>query len=93
VGKIELRNSLSAWAKEPKVKNAWKTLAQREGLDEQVFEQASWGFADGVTGLGHQVVLGMSKARSYGWFGTVDSREDFIEVFKTAQELKFLPKV
>ena len=61
VGAVELRNCLSAWSKEPRVREAWRRLAQREGLDEEVFEQASWGFADGVMGLGDQVVLGMTK--------------------------------
>lgn len=89
---VALRNSLAIWAKEQKVIDAWSRLAEREGLDKQVFEAASWPFADAVMSGQSQFYLDMNKARSYGYFGSCDTVQDFIATFKTAIELKFLPK-
>jgi hypothetical protein len=58
---LELRNSLQAWAVEEKVVQAWERIAQREGLDAEVFGQASWGFADAALALGWSVVLDGNK--------------------------------
>ncbi len=59
-----LRNSLVQWSKESQTINAWKTLSEREGLDHEVFEVASWAFADGVISLQYNVALDMNKVRS-----------------------------
>lgn len=56
-----LRNSLAQWAKEVRTIDAWKVLSQRQGLDPEVFEVASWAFADGVISLQHNVALDMNK--------------------------------
>ena len=92
VGNQELRNSLAIWAREQSFIDAWHRLSQREGLDTQVFELASWGFADAVLSFQYQVYLDMNKARSYGYFGSCNTVQDFLAIFKTATELKFLPK-
>lgn len=55
------RNSLAQWAKEEKVVQAWKTRAEREGLDEEVFALARWGFADAIFSLPFQLSMDMSK--------------------------------
>lgn len=88
---LELRESLVHWAAQDKVRNAWERMAEREGLDKEVFYSASWAFADGVACAQHENMLDMSKARRFGFFGTVDSAEDFLVVMRTAQELRFLP--
>lgn len=61
-GTFVLNNSLEKWAKEPKVIAAWEEISVREGLDRDVFFQASWSFADGVISFQHQLVLDMNKA-------------------------------
>ncbi|KAF2092511.1 NAD dependent epimerase/dehydratase family protein-like protein [Rhizodiscina lignyota] len=91
-GVFELRNSLEQWAKQQPVQEAWDRLAAREGLDRDVFYQASWGFADGVVSFQHSIMFDMNKVRRFGFHATVDSTADFVECIKTAQELKFLPK-
>jgi hypothetical protein len=91
-GNAEMRNGLTLWAQDPKVVEAWERLAQREGLDREVFHQASWPFADAIICMQYSFILEMNKARKHGYFGFVDSSEDFFEVFRQAQELKFLPK-
>ena len=91
-GVFELRLSLEQWAKQERVRAAWDRLAAREGLDRAVFYEASWGFADGVASMQHEIILDMGKARRFGFHATVDSVADFLEVMKTAQELNFLPK-
>ncbi|RFU25892.1 hypothetical protein B7463_g10428, partial [Scytalidium lignicola] len=91
-GIFELRTSLAEWAKQDRVKAAWDQLAERQGLDKEVFSSASWAFADGVASFQHELMLDMNKARIFGFHGTVDSTADFLEVLKTAQELNFLPK-
>jgi len=90
---LELRNSLQAWAQEEKVVQAWERIAQREGLDREVFAKASWGFADAALALGWSVVLGANKLRKFGFYATVDSYDDWVRVWEEAQELGFLPKV
>jgi hypothetical protein len=91
-GVSELRNSLTQWAQEPKVIEAWETLAAREGLDKEVFQQASWEFADAILSLQYEIVLSLSKARKYGFAAYVDSTDAFLGAFKDAEKLKFLPK-
>jgi hypothetical protein len=42
--------------------------------------------------ISRDVLIVSVQVRKFGFHGSVDSTDDFIEVFKTAQELKFLPK-
>ncbi|RGP78261.1 aldo-keto reductase family [Fusarium longipes] len=91
-GKFELRCSLVEWAKQPRVLDAWERIAKREGLDPAIFHSASWPFGDGVLSFQHQLVLDASKVRSFGFFGYVESVQDFITVFELAAELKLLPR-
>jgi hypothetical protein len=54
-------NSKSPHHAHPEVIEAWEKIAKRDGLDREVFFQASWAFGDGVTSFQHQLVLDMSK--------------------------------
>lgn len=58
---IELRHSLEAWSRQPRVIRAWETLAQREGLDPELFHNATWAFADGIISIQQPLVMDMSK--------------------------------
>jgi hypothetical protein len=63
------RISLAKWSQQDEVKKAWERLAEREGLQKDAFEKATWAFLDFVLGRGYDVVVSMSKAREYGWTG------------------------
>lgn len=88
---LELRNSLSQWAKEKDVIDAWEKMADREGLDKEVFYKASWDFLDGILSFQYMNVFDMSKVREFGFFGHVNSSKDLVHVFDEAIDLKFLP--
>jgi hypothetical protein len=66
---LESRVSLVKWSKQDEVKQAWARLAERDGLQKDAFEKATWGFLDGVIGRNFDMVASMSKAREAGWTG------------------------
>ena len=66
-GKIQQTVDLVQWSKHDKVKKAWAKLAEREGLDKDVLDKATWGFLSMVLGRNYDIILSMSKARSMGW--------------------------
>jgi hypothetical protein len=89
---MESRLSLDKWSKDPKVIKAWEKLRDREGLDQKVWDGASWPFADGILGMQWNVIIGSEKARKYGFFGTVDTQENWEHVFEEARKAGMLPK-
>jgi len=80
------------WAQEERTLEAWKRLAKREGLQEDAFERASWGYADRNMGIGYGKLEAMGKARRLGWLGYVDSTDNFLEVLGEARGMGILPK-
>jgi hypothetical protein len=90
-GEIELRNSWVAWAKEERTLEAWKKVAAREGLQEDAFEKASWGYVDRNMAISYGKLEAMGKARRLGWLGYVDSTENFLEVLGEARAMGILP--
>jgi len=79
--KVEQQIDLVKWSQRAEVKEAWKRVAEREGLDQEVFEKATWGFLGFVLGRAFDLVIGMSKARKAGWTGYVDTWESLEGVF------------
>ena len=67
--KLEPRISLLKWSQQKEVKEAWGRLAEREGLQKDAVEKATWGFLDFILGRNFDVVISMSKARGMGWTG------------------------
>ena len=63
------RISLAKWSQQEEVKKAWEKLAEREGLQKDAFEKATWAFLDFVLGRSYDIVVSMSKAREFGWTG------------------------
>ncbi|KAI9148283.1 NAD dependent epimerase/dehydratase family protein [Paramyrothecium foliicola] len=86
------RINLVKWSQEKEVKDAWKRLAEREGLEQDALEKATWPFADFVLGRNYNLVQSMSKARRIGWTGYQDTWENFENLFKTLEAEKVLPK-
>lgn len=68
-GAVQQRIDLIQWSKKGEVKKAWEKLAQRDGLEKDSFEKATWGFLGFVLGRNYDVVISMSKARKFGWTG------------------------
>lgn len=66
---LEQRVSLAKWSQQKEVKEAWERLAEREGLQKDAFEKATWAFTDFVLGRSFDIVISMSKAREAGWTG------------------------
>jgi len=89
---VEMRIDLEKWAKRDDVKEAWKRVADREGLDQDAFEKATLGFLNFVLGRNFNIVISMTKARKAGWTGYVDTWEAFKNVFGKYEELKMLPR-
>ncbi|KAF2427657.1 NAD(P)-binding protein [Tothia fuscella] len=91
--KVEQRIDLTKWAKRDDVKQAWGRLVEREGLDKDGLEKATWGFLGFVLGRNFDLVISMSKARRIGWTGYLDTWESFEKTFKTMEQEKIIPKL
>lgn len=86
------RINLVKWSQEEKVTEAWNKLAEREGLDPNALENATWGFADFVLGRNYNVIQSMSKARKIGWSRYLDTWDSFQSLFTKLEEEKVVPK-
>lgn len=86
------RISLAKWSQEDDVKKAWERLAEREGLQKDAFEKATWAFLDFVLGRSYDIVQSMSKAREYGWTGYYDTWKALSDVFGELEADNILPK-
>ncbi|KAH8833208.1 NAD dependent epimerase/dehydratase family protein [Flagelloscypha sp. PMI_526] len=89
---LESRTDLTKWAARPEVKHAWTTLAIREGLKQDVFDKATWGFLNFILGRTFDLVISMSKARALGWTGYVDTWQSFEECFDELEKEGIIPK-
>ncbi|EON65106.1 hypothetical protein W97_04342 [Coniosporium apollinis CBS 100218] len=90
--KVEQRIDLTKWSQKPEVKKAWQSLADREGLEKDAFEKATWDFLGFVLGRNYDLVISMSKARKLGWTGYIDTWDSLSEVFDDLESEKILPK-
>lgn len=88
----ETRLLLQKWAQDPKVIAAWERLRDREGLQQAVWDSASWAFVDVLMGVQWNFMLGAQKLRKMGFMGTVDTVENWLDVFEDAAKAKLLPK-
>ncbi|KAE9968450.1 hypothetical protein EG328_007552 [Venturia inaequalis] len=83
---VEQRIDLVKWSQRDDVKAAWEKLAEREGLEKDGFEKATWGFLGFVLGRNFDLVISMSKARKAGWTGYVDTWDAIEDVFGELKE-------
>jgi nucleoside-diphosphate-sugar epimerase len=90
--KVEQHVDLVKWSQRSDVKAAWEGIAEREGLDKQIFEKATWAFLGFVLGRKFDLVISMSKAREAGWTGYRDTWHSFEGVFDEMREAGALPK-
>ncbi|KZL74306.1 NAD dependent epimerase dehydratase family protein [Colletotrichum tofieldiae] len=90
--KLEQRIDLVKWSQQKEVKKAWDKLAEREGLEKDAFEKATWDFLGFVLGRDFDLVISMSKARGMGWTGYTDTWLSFQATFRQLEAEKLLPK-
>ncbi|KAK0656220.1 NAD(P)-binding domain protein [Cercophora newfieldiana] len=87
------RINLARWSQQDAVKQAWNRLAEREGLEKDAFEKATWAFLDFILGRNFDLVISMSKARDMGWTGYQDIWKSFSDAFGELEAANILPKV
>ncbi|KZW01957.1 NAD(P)-binding protein [Exidia glandulosa HHB12029] len=90
--KVEARVDLVKWSQRPEIKEAWNALAQRESLEHDAFEKATWAFTNFVLGRDFDLIISMSKARKAGWTGYEDTWESFECVMNELEFAKIIPK-
>ncbi|KAK3899412.1 Iridoid synthase [Staphylotrichum tortipilum] len=89
---MEWRVRLVKWSQLEEVKKAWERLAEREGLQRDAFEKATWDFTDYVLGRKYNAMLSVSKAREAGWTGYQDSWKSLSDVFGEMEAAGVLSK-
>lgn len=89
-GKLVQRIDLIAWSQKAEVKEAWEKIAEEKGLEKDALEKATWDFLGFVLGREYNLVISMSKARSFGWTGYVDTWSSFEEVFDRLEKEKIV---
>lgn len=89
---VEQTVDLARWSEKPEVRDAWDRLAEREGLEKDAFEKATWAFAGFVLGRNYDSVVSMSKARAAGWTGYQDTWESLERVFDELEKEEILPR-
>lgn len=92
-GVVEQRIDLVKWSKKPEIIKTWEKIAERDGLEKDVFEKATWDFLGFVLGRNYNIVISMSKAREYGFNGYKDTWQSFVDTFDELEKLNILPKV
>ncbi|KAH7401481.1 NAD dependent epimerase/dehydratase family protein [Pyrenochaeta sp. MPI-SDFR-AT-0127] len=90
--KVEQHVDLVKWSQRSDVKEAWSRVAQRAGLDKEIFEKTTWGFLGFVLGRKFELVISMSKAREYGWTGYKDTWKSLEEVFGELKKNGVIPQ-
>ncbi|KAK3330707.1 hypothetical protein B0H66DRAFT_72768 [Apodospora peruviana] len=90
---MEQTINLVKWSQQDEVRQAWARLAEREGLQKDAFEKATWAFLDFILGRNFDLVISMSKARELGWTGYIDSWKALSEVFRELEAANVLPKI
>lgn len=92
-GVVRSTFSFCEWAEQPKVREAWKELAQRHSLLLDPFEDIgkSFGITDSAVIGGWALSLSTRKARKMGFYGTVDSYESMFECLQGLVRLKVSP--
>lgn len=89
---VEQNIDLEKWSKRQDVRDAWARIARDEGLEEDAFEKATWGFLNFVLGRSYNIIISMSKARKAGWTGYADSWESLEGAFNELRKGKILPR-
>ncbi|KAI6708194.1 NAD dependent epimerase/dehydratase family protein [Diplocarpon mali] len=89
--------SITAWASDPVVKQAWSEIVLKESLDnssnpfskpEEMFP-----FLDGALWAMDRLSLSETKCRKFGWHGVVDTYESIFKALGEFAKLGLLPEM
>ncbi|KAK2865044.1 hypothetical protein FQN49_003960 [Arthroderma sp. PD_2] len=93
---IRMKYTLSQWATDPEVQEAWKALSQKHNLQSNPFNcekdiHRIFSLADGALLLAWPIQFSRTKGHKLGWFGAVDSIESMKKILGEFVELQMLP--
>lgn len=72
-------------------RQTWQKLVEREHLDPQAFDYATWTFANNSLRSSNDRQGDLSKARRFGWTTIVDTFDGYVECFQRLKQLKVIP--
>ncbi|KAG2177865.1 hypothetical protein INT43_003112 [Umbelopsis isabellina] len=75
-----------------KEKKAWYNIAEKNGLDTNAYDYATWQFVDAVAGRTWPDEASMEKAAKYGWTRKVDTIQEYYKLFDELKKMKVIPK-
>ncbi|EXJ60527.1 hypothetical protein A1O7_04680 [Cladophialophora yegresii CBS 114405] len=85
------------WAGRKDVADAWREMAQRDGLVQKDLKDMDvervFSFLDGTVCRAAPLIFSSDKARKLGWHGFVDTSESLLEVFDDLAKLRMIPPV
>ncbi|KAI0811694.1 NAD(P)-binding protein [Xylaria sp. FL0064] len=84
---------LIKWSQRPEVVKAWKSIRDRHGLEQEVWDNATWAFLNFLLGREYSCVASMSKARKMGFNKYADTWVEFQHALKELEAAKMLPPV
>ncbi|KAI0434181.1 NAD(P)-binding protein [Xylaria sp. FL1042] len=84
---------LTKWAQRPEVVKAWESIRDRHGLEQGVWDNATWAFSNFLLGREYSCVASMSKARKMGFNKYADTWVEFQHALKELEDAKMLPPV
>lgn len=90
---IDLYIDLEKWSKRPDVVRAWEAIRDEHNLDQNTWDNATWGFMKMAFGRKFSTVASMTKARKLGWTGYQDTWESFERTFDLLEKEKVLPRL
>ncbi|RAK96243.1 SDR family oxidoreductase [Aspergillus ibericus CBS 121593] len=91
-GEVRMRIDLEKWMKREDVRGAWERVAEREGLEKDAFEKATWFFLNFVLGRNYDLAISMNKAWKLGFRDWADTWDALEECLDELEEEKVLPR-
>ncbi|KAJ6007829.1 hypothetical protein N7540_011805 [Penicillium herquei] len=94
-GTVRTRFTLTEWAKQQYVQDAWAEIAEKNGLVNKDLGDVEriFGFLDAAISWPYPIHFSATKAKKLGFFGFVDSTESIFKVFEEFADMKMLPKL
>ncbi|KAF9884289.1 hypothetical protein FE257_001919 [Aspergillus nanangensis] len=90
---LRLAFSLTQWANDSEIANAWKEVMTKHGLTHDPFEDVAGLFPFADASLCNPPQLSMNKACRYGWTGYIDTIESIWVMFEEMNHLGMLPSM
>ena len=91
-GGVQIERSFLEWSKDKR--EVWDQLCDRQSLPsaKATFQFGTWAFQDWVFQRTWSATSSISKARSFGWNGYIDSYQCFIDTFDKLRKHGLIPK-